>query len=245
MKQTAFFLLLFSALALALPLSELPESKGYANDFAGVLSSGELSDLNFFSQQIEKNTSVEIATVLIDSTDGMPISDYAFGIGNAWRVGKKEVFNGVVILIAVEDRKWFIATAKGIEGDLPDVLTSRIANNAFPQNFKQGKYYEGIRMVLEAFRNSLSGNVAEQSIDKRNFDKIAVLVLVLLLFLVGFLIFRIVWLKFKAITSGHRNGAWASDLHGGWSGGGGFGGGGWGGFGGGGGFSGGGSGGSW
>ncbi|MEK6959336.1 MAG: TPM domain-containing protein [archaeon] len=141
-------ILFFFSSVFAVSVEGLARPANYVTDQAGVLSESQELLLNEKLKAIEDSSTVEIAVVAIDSTDGVPIEIYAFDIGNKWGVGKKEVFNGVVMLIAINDRSWFIATAKGIEGTLPDIAVNRIGENDFPDNFRAGDYYSGIDLAL-------------------------------------------------------------------------------------------------
>ncbi|MDO8427717.1 MAG: TPM domain-containing protein [Candidatus Diapherotrites archaeon] len=144
-----FFCSFFIFSTLALPFDQVPNPSGYVNDFANILSPQEKESLEHQLSLLDENTSVEIAVVFIDSTEGKPIEDYAFDLGNQWKIGKQDVFNGVLILIAVDDRAWFIATAKGIEGTLPDLAVDSIGEEDFPNNFRSGNYFQGISLAIQ------------------------------------------------------------------------------------------------
>ncbi len=147
MKQLFFFFVfftLFFSLTYATTQENLSAPTAFVNDYVGVLDINQKQILENQVWEISQQTGVEIAIAIIDSTEGRAISDYAFALGNSWGVGKKEIFNGILILIAINDREWFIATAKGIEGTLPDIVTQKIGQNNFPNNFRAGDYYSGL-----------------------------------------------------------------------------------------------------
>jgi|GEM_PF-1648319 len=148
------FLLTFAS---AVSIEQIPLTNVHVNDYVGVLSAEQKNSLETQIAQIENNTTVEIAIAIIGSTEGRDIASFAFDLGNKWKIGKKDVFNGVLILIAIDDREWFIATAKGIEGTLPDLLADRIGETNFPQNFKVGNYYTGLNLAL----NDMEGYVSK------------------------------------------------------------------------------------
>ncbi len=151
-----FFLFLFS-FTHAISLEEMPPPQGYVTDLVGVLSEEEKQLLEDKLIQIEAESTVEIAVVIIDSTNGRQISDFAFGLGNKWKIGKKDTFNGVLILVAISDREYFIATAKGIEGTLPDLLAHIIGEENFPANFQNGQYFDGLNGAVY----DLNGYIAQ------------------------------------------------------------------------------------
>lgn len=142
------FFLIFVSSALAVTADEISIPNGFVNDFVGVLSADEKATLETQVRQIQSDTTVEIGIAIVDSTNGRDISEFAFDLGNQWKIGKTDKFNGVLILIAVNDRKWFIATAKGIEGTLPDVVAHNIGEENFPPNFRENDYFTGLSNAL-------------------------------------------------------------------------------------------------
>ncbi len=118
--------------------------KNYVNDYAGILPQNVQSQLNSLLKQLENQTEAQIAVVIIDSTEGVAHSDYAVEFGQKWGVGKKGKDNGVVFLVAVKDRKTFIATGYGVEGILPDGKVGRIRDQAILPHFRKGEMGNGI-----------------------------------------------------------------------------------------------------
>src|SRR3989344_8676164 len=121
MGKTALLLLilLFSPVSLS---QIIDDPNGNPGGFSTALTREQENSIEQRIAQVEDSTGIEIGVAIIDTTEGKPIGQLAFEIGNEYGIGKKEVFNGVLILIAVDDREWFIATAKGIEGTIPDIL---------------------------------------------------------------------------------------------------------------------------
>lgn len=204
----------------------------------------------------DDTTSNQIAVVIVPSTGDYDISDYAFTLGRQWGVGNQEFNNGIVFLIAKNDRKVFIATGYGLEGAIPDITAKRIIEDEVIPNFRGDDYYRGIDHGVDALIKAAQGEYsAPAGYANRNKGKGGnllgiIIILIIILFIVsrsrgggggGTFMSR----------RGHRN--WSGPIFfppigggGGSRGGGGFGGGG-GGFGGfgGGSFGGGGAGGSW
>ncbi len=146
MSVAALAALLFSILfpaAAAAQIKVVP-FKNYINDYAGVISDNVERQLNGLLKQLETKTGAQIAVVVIDSTEGVPLSDYAVEFGQKWGVGKKEKDNGVVFLVAVKDRKMFIATGYGIEPILPDGKVGRIRDQVILPHFKKGDMGSGV-----------------------------------------------------------------------------------------------------
>ncbi len=139
-------IILFLAL---LPLAALAQInvvpfKGYVNDYTGTLPQNVQTELNGILKQLETKTGAQIAVVVINSTEGVAPSDYAVEFGQKWGVGKKDKDNGIVFLVAVKDRKMFIATGYGVEPILPDGKVGRIRDNIVLPHFRQGEMDQGI-----------------------------------------------------------------------------------------------------
>lgn len=128
---------------------DIPESNGFVTDTAGVFSYEEEISLELRVQEVEDSTTAEVGILTISSTDGEDISQLAFDVGNKWGVGKKQNDNGLVIVLAIDDRAWFMATGYGLEGVLPDAVTKRIAEKQFPGHFSEGDYAGGLMAALD------------------------------------------------------------------------------------------------
>jgi uncharacterized protein len=118
-------------LALLLPLSvsafAVPEKPStYLSDYAGVLSTEEKTSLEEKLRNFERESTNEIAVVTVKTLDGDPIENVAQQIFTQWGIGKKDKNNGVLFLIAIDDRKMRIQTGYGVEGELTDVGTAYI-----------------------------------------------------------------------------------------------------------------------
>ena len=99
-------------------------------------------------QEIEKATSIEIAVLVVPTVDD-DINLAAADVGNKRGVGKKGQNNGLVLLIAVDDRKRSIQVGYGLEGVLPDIIAKNIGESRFPPNFRAGNYYQGVTEMLD------------------------------------------------------------------------------------------------
>jgi uncharacterized protein len=136
-----------------IPLSgavEYPSPTGYVNDFANILSPGDIARLNNEITAIEKNTTVEIAIVTVDSLQGVSVEEYAVKLFEKWGIGKKEKDNGLLILISKNDREYRIETGYGLEGTINAARAGRIGRDILEPNFKNGEYGKGLyEAVLE------------------------------------------------------------------------------------------------
>ncbi len=137
---------------------DIPKAEGYVLDQARVLSDSEEMDLEDRIKELDLSRTVEVGVLTVNTLDGEDVATVAVDVANKWGVGKKDVDNGVMILIAIDDRDWFIASGYGVEGVLPDAILKRIGEKDFPANFRSGNYYQGIKDVLSDMEGYLAGD---------------------------------------------------------------------------------------
>lgn len=257
-----FFLLTFLVTAQEFP--KRPDPPRLVNDFTSSLSPEESASLESKLVAYNDSTSTQIAVVILSSLDGYPIDDYAFKLGEAWGVGQKGKNNGIVMLIAKNDRKIFIAVGYGLEGAVPDAYTKRIVEQIIKPEFRAGNYYQGLDKATDRIFELASGEYKEEKNKDRKPGLVRFLPIVFFI-IIFFFVFLVkitqtrnysrmnsvpFWVAWGLLNAANRRqrGSWGnfsggSGSFGGWGGGSG-GGGGFGGFGGGS-FGGGGAGGSW
>lgn len=144
MKKIVFIfaLLLFYTKGYA---QNLPErSNKLVTDLTQTLSAGQIADLENKLVAFDDSTSNQVAVVIVKSVGDYDINEYALALGRKWGIGGKDKNNGVILLVALGDRKVAIQTGYGLEGALPDVYTRRIIDNDIKPFFKAGDYYGGI-----------------------------------------------------------------------------------------------------
>jgi len=141
-------LILLLGCAFSMNISSITNTNHYMNDYSGTLSTAQIQDLENKLTAVSKDGNIEIGIWLIDSTDGKPISDYALELGNKFGVGNKGRYDGIVILVAVTDREYFISTAKGTETMITDIEVHDIEIKDFDPNFKNGDFYTGLSLAI-------------------------------------------------------------------------------------------------
>jgi uncharacterized protein len=167
-------------------LPKRPSPPRLVNDFTGTLTAAQIQALESKLVTIDDSTSSQIAVVIIKSLNGYDVSEYAVKLGRAWGIGGKEHNNGVLLLIAKEDRKINIATGFGLEGALPDITCKQIIDNEIVPNFKSDDYYRGIDQGSDAIIKAVKG---EYQVAKKRGKKIpgpgaAVAIIALILFII-------------------------------------------------------------
>jgi uncharacterized protein len=144
----AFF---FSFLCITAFAQDYPAKPGtLVNDYTNTLSSSQKQQLEDKLKVFDDSTSNQIAIAIVKTVGDYDINEYALGLGRAWGVGSGKKNNGVMIVVALGDRKIAIQTGYGLEGALPDVITKRIIENEIKPSFKGGDYYGGLDAATTA-----------------------------------------------------------------------------------------------
>ena len=223
---------------------------GYVNDFAHVLDAQTSADLENFCREVDQKTNAQIAVVTVHSLDGSDIESYAANLFHQWGIGPKGKERGVLILLAVNDRKYRIEVGYGLEPILPDGKVGGFGREAVPL-LRQADYSRAISLMTTRVADTLAAdagvtlstrpqrgppeNAQEPGAIKLSRGTIlfGLIVLIAILVFLGPFLWRILWYLFL-FGGGPRGyyGRGSSGWGGGFSGGG-FGGGGFGGFGGG------------
>ncbi len=139
-----FFLVVLPVLA-----QDFPQPVGYVNDFAVMLSSDFRDSLEEDLTQFEEETKAEIAVVTVNSLEGTYVEDYAVRLFEQWGIGKKEADNGLLLLIAKEDREFKIEVGYGLEPIITDGRAGKILREQMIPSFKEGNYDQGVKLAVE------------------------------------------------------------------------------------------------
>jgi len=216
----------------------------YVVDLAGIVDSATESKLNAFLTELEQKTTAQLIVLTIHSLEGESIEEFSIDIAHKkWKLGQKDKDNGVLFLIAMNDRKYRIEVGYGLEGILPDSRVGSIGRDVLVPFFKNGDFSKGVYMAAVAIANdiakyqgvTISGmpvySIPTRTVHKRKPTSLAskiisfiIIILLIILFIKNPRLFML-FLLFSAM--GGRGGSWSGGR-------GGFGGGGGGGFGGGG-----------
>ena len=250
MAATALRLVLFLATlcvagAPATAAPEFPALTGRVVDRADLLSPADEAQLTAQLKALEDTSSDQLVVVTLPSLQGYTIEDFGYQLGRHWGIGTAELDNGVLLIVAPNERKVRIEVGYGLEPVLTDALSKIIIENAVLPRFRAGDYSGGIKDGVRDITLSLTGDAAEVKARARarhDADEPAIDWFTILLYIAIFLI--IMYLsRSEAFVSPGSSGRSSSSS--GWGSGGGSSGGGGGFSGGGGGFGGGGSSGSW
>jgi uncharacterized protein len=131
---------------------------GLVTDRAGVIDAAEQRRITQLIEELRQKTGAEIAVVTVDSTAPLDDFTYAMQLADAWKPGKKGEDTGLLILVAVKDRKVRVITGYGLEGILPDGLVGEIQDKEMLPAFRAGRVAEGIWRGVAAFARRIAAN---------------------------------------------------------------------------------------
>ncbi len=247
---TAIFQLCFFLPGKAVDAAKIPTKPTtsiYVQDTAKVLSANTKNIINAYSAALAAKTKAQVVVVTVPTLGNASLEDYSLSIVRDWGIGDKEKNNGVLLLVAIKDRKSRIEVGYGLEGALPDGLTGRIQDQYMLPSFRSGDYDKGIlngysaiiNTVLKEYKLSANDLNVKGQMPRNNpaaganTDSLSnglFLLIVIVILVVDRILFRGAILRFifymLFFRGGGRGGGYGGGFGGGgYSGGGGFGGG--------------------
>jgi len=225
--------LVLAGLLHAEPVSQLHAS-GYVNDFAHVLDAGTVQDLADLCQQADEKAHAQIAVVTVQSLDGREIVDYSVDLYQKWGIGKKGSDRGVLILLAVQDHRYWTTVGYGLEPILPDGKVGGFGREAVPY-LKQSNFNGAVTLIVSRVAEVIALDAGVQLTGSRpraptqrdepspGISPLGIVVLIIVVLIVLLTPLRTV--LFWLLLSGGRGGGFGGGFGGGGGGFGGFGGG--------------------
>lgn len=132
-----------------------PKLTGRVVDQADIIPAAEEADLDIQLEQLEKTTGHQLVVATVNSLDGNDIADYGYRLGREWKIGDAEKDDGVVFLIAPNERRMNISVGYGLEPILTDALSGRIIRDVVTPKFKANDYPGGIRDGVNAIAQQI------------------------------------------------------------------------------------------
>lgn len=126
-------------------------------DTTGTLTGVQRQALEQKLAAFESKRGTQVAVVIVGSTQPEPISDFAQRIGDAWKIGRAEVGDGLLVVVAKDDRRVWIAVAKALEGAIPDLAAARVIREQITPRFRQGDFAGGISAGLDSLFRLVEG----------------------------------------------------------------------------------------
>lgn len=135
----------------------VPALSGHVVDTTGTLAAPQREQLEAKLAAFEQARGSQVVMLLVPTTQPEDITSYANRVGNSWKIGRKEVGDGVLLLVALNDRRVRIEVAKTLEGAIPDLAASRIIDQAITPHFKQGDYAGGLDAAADRLMVLITG----------------------------------------------------------------------------------------
>ena len=134
--------------------SPLPEPTGFVNDYTGVIDAETKQRLETRLTQFKASTNpqIEIAVAVIQTTGGRDIFEYSVAVARGWKIGSKADDNpSALLMVAIDDRKYFTQVSKDLEDELPDGVAGSLQRQYLVPEFRKGNYAKGIEETIEAY----------------------------------------------------------------------------------------------
>ena len=144
MRKLFSYLLIF--LALSAFADDIPGYSGYVNDYAGVISEKDKASMESVAKEVEEKTGAQIAVLTVKSMSPYTsIDEFGMAVAEKWKVGEKDKDTGIIIILAMEERKVRIEVGYGLEGIINDAKAGRIIDNTMMPYFRGGDFSAGLR----------------------------------------------------------------------------------------------------
>lgn len=128
----------------------VPPLKSHVTDTTGTLTASEAGALDSKLAAFEQRKGSQIAVLIVASTGEETIEQYGIRVAEAWKLGRKSIDDGAILLVAKDDRALRIEVGYGLEGALPDAIAKRIIAETITPYFRQGDFYTGISAGADA-----------------------------------------------------------------------------------------------
>lgn len=135
----------------------IPPLKARVTDLTATLSQSQQADLEQRLAAFEQRKGSQIAVLLVPTTQPESVEQYAVRVEESWKLGRKGIDDGVLVLVAKDDHKLWIEVGYGLEGVLPDAIAKRIIEEEMVPRFKQGDFYGGISAGVERIIKVIDG----------------------------------------------------------------------------------------
>ena len=146
---------------------DVPQLQGYVNDYADMISPSVRAQLGSELKAFEQTDSTQIVILTIPSLEGEPIEDVGIKVADAWKIGQKNKDNGVIFLVAKQERKIRIEVGRGLEGRLTDLLSGRIIDLVVKPRFKRGDFDGGFIAGVQALVDATRGEFKADDTQRR------------------------------------------------------------------------------
>jgi uncharacterized protein len=122
----------------------VPPLKARVTDLTGTLTGSQIQTLDARLRDFERDKGSQIAVLMLPSTEPETIEQYSIRVAEAWKIGRTRVDDGVILVVAKNDRKLRVEVGRGLEGAIPDAVAKRVIAEVITPHFKANDFYGGI-----------------------------------------------------------------------------------------------------
>ena len=185
----------------------VPALRGRVNDYAQILTPEQSNALDAQLARLEQDTGHQVAVLTLPSLDGEDIEGFSIRVAENWKIGKKGFDNGVILIVAVNDRKLRLEVGYGLEGILPDLTANRIIRDYIVPLFRSGDFaagiVSGINAVEKVIRKEPLPETARKQAQGRGSSLNFIVMLVITFAILGLF-------GFSSAANRRGNGMWAT-----------------------------------
>ncbi|RZL11488.1 MAG: YgcG family protein [Rubrivivax sp.] len=138
-------------------LLPVPALKARVTDQTGTLASDQTQALEAKLAELERTLGSQVVVLMVPTTQPEDIAAYAYRVADTWKVGRREVGDGVLVVVAKGDRRMRIEVARKLEGAIPDLMAKRIIDGAMAPAFRQGDYAGGLSLAVDQIALRIKG----------------------------------------------------------------------------------------
>ena len=135
----------------------VPPLKGRVTDLTGTLSAQQLRDLDSRLAAFERGKGSQVAVLMLPTTAPETIEEYSIRVADAWKIGRARVDDGVILVVAKNDRKLRVEVGRGLEGAIPDAVAKRVVSDVIAPHFRSADFYGGIAAGTDAVMKLIEG----------------------------------------------------------------------------------------
>lgn len=168
-------------------VASIPEQPFAVIDQTGTLTKAEIQHLSNQLFAFEKENGAQLSVLIVPTTGEEAIEQYSMRVVEEWKLGRKDIDDGVLLLIAKEQKELRIEVGYGLEGSLSDVVANRIINEVIVPEFQDNKFYQGIELgmakILSVINDNSTPKLAKNDDSYEGFAPYLIKILLLVLFM--------------------------------------------------------------
>ncbi|HLQ02182.1 MAG TPA: YgcG family protein [Burkholderiales bacterium] len=168
----------------------VPALKARVTDLTGTLTAGQIQTLEGRLRDFERGKGSQIAVLILPSTAPETIEQYSIRVAEAWKIGRTKADDGVILVVAKNDRRLRIEVGRGLEGAIPDAIANRVVSEVIAPHFRANDFYGGIAAGADTLAKLIEGETLppperQAGANKSSPDYQSLLVMLLVLAIIG------------------------------------------------------------